>query len=51
MQLRALAGLERKKIEDELKEKRKLIAELEDLLSSPKKIKGVIKDRTNRTER
>ncbi|HTL39212.1 MAG TPA: DNA gyrase subunit A [Methylomirabilota bacterium] len=43
MQLRALAGLERKKIDDELKEKRKLIAELEDLLGSPKKIKGVIK--------
>src|SRR6185295_4520189 len=43
MQLRALAGLERKKIDEELKEKRKLIAELEDLLKSPKKIKGVIK--------
>jgi DNA gyrase subunit A len=43
MQLRALAGLERKKIDDELKEKRKLIAELEDLLKSPKKIMGVIK--------
>ncbi len=43
MQLRALAGLERKKIDDELKEKRKLIAELEDLLKSEKKMKGVIK--------
>ncbi len=43
MRLQALAGLERKKIEDELKEKRKLIAELEDLLASPKKILGVIK--------
>jgi DNA gyrase subunit A len=43
MQLRALAGLERKKIEDELKEKRKLIAELEDLLKSEKKMRGVIK--------
>ncbi len=43
MQLRALAGLERKKIDDELKEKRKLIAELEELLGSPKKIRGVIK--------
>src|SRR6185503_18597325 len=30
MQLRALAGLERKKVEDELKEKKELIAELED---------------------
>ncbi|MGE5297542.1 MAG: DNA gyrase subunit A [Acidobacteriaceae bacterium] len=43
MQLRALAGLERKKIEDELKEKRKLIAELEDLLKSEKKMKALIK--------
>jgi len=43
MKLQALAGLERKKIEDELKEKRRLIAELEDLLKSPKKILGVIK--------
>ena len=38
MQLQRLAGLERKKIEDELKEKRKLIAYLEDLLKSAKKI-------------
>lgn len=43
MQLRALAGLERKKINDELKEKYALIEELEDLLKSPKKIRGVIK--------
>jgi DNA gyrase subunit A len=43
MQLRALAGLERKKIDDELKEKRALIAELEALLKSDKKIRGVIK--------
>ncbi|MGE5392354.1 MAG: DNA gyrase subunit A [Candidatus Saccharibacteria bacterium] len=43
MQLRALAGLERKKIDDELKEKRKLIAELEDLLKSVKKIRAVVK--------
>jgi len=43
MQLRALAGLERKKIDDELKEKRALIAELEDLLKSDRKIKNVIK--------
>ena len=43
MQLRALAGLERKKIDDELKDKRKLIAELEDLLKSEKKIRNVIK--------
>ncbi|MBT3539163.1 DNA gyrase subunit A [Candidatus Parcubacteria bacterium] len=43
MRLQQLANLERKKIEDELKEKKKLIAELEALLASPKKILGVIK--------
>jgi DNA gyrase subunit A len=43
MKLQTLAGLERKKIEDELKEKKRLIAELEDLLKSPKKILGVVK--------
>src|SRR3989338_5891051 len=44
MKLQALAGLERKKIDDELKEKMDLIAYLEGLLASPKKILGVIKD-------
>jgi len=44
MQLRALAGLERKKINDELKEKYALIEELEDLLKSDKKIRTVIKN-------
>ncbi|HVZ11306.1 MAG TPA: DNA gyrase subunit A [Candidatus Paceibacterota bacterium] len=44
MRLQALAGLERKKIEDELAEKLKLIAYLEDLLKSPKKILAVVKD-------
>ncbi len=44
MRLQTLAGLERKKIEDELKEKLELIAFLEDLLKSPKKMLGVIKD-------
>lgn len=44
MKLQALAGLERKKINDELEEKLKLIAYLEDLLASPKKILSVIKD-------
>lgn len=43
MRLQTLAGLERKKIEDELKEKKELIAYLEDLLAHPKKILGVIK--------
>lgn len=42
MRLQKLAGLERKAIEDELKEKQKLIAELKDLLASPKKILKVI---------
>jgi len=43
MKLQALAGLERKKIDDELKEKRRLIEELEIILKSPKKILEVIK--------
>lgn len=47
MQLRALAGLERKKVDEELKEKRKLIAELESLLKSEKKIKDTIKSELN----
>lgn len=44
MRLQTLAGLERKKIEDELKEKQKLISYLEDVLKSPKKIIGIMKD-------
>jgi DNA gyrase subunit A len=43
MRLQALAGLERKKVEDELAEKLAIIAYLEDLLKSPKKILGVVK--------
>ncbi len=43
MRLQTLAGLERKKIEDELKEKKKLIAELEGILQSAKKVLGIIK--------
>jgi DNA gyrase subunit A len=46
MRLQTLAGLERKKIEDELEEKRKLIAKLEDLLAHPKKILGIVKNET-----
>ena len=42
MQLRRLAALERKKIEDELAELKKTIKYLEDLLKYPKKILGVI---------
>ena len=44
MRLQKLAGLERKKIEDELNAVQALIKELKDLLSSPKKILGVIKN-------
>ena len=43
MRLQTLAGLERKKIEDELKEKKEAIAYLEDLLAHPKKIFAVVK--------
>ena len=44
MRLQTLAALERTKIEEELKEKRKLIEELQTLLKSPVKILKVIKD-------
>ncbi|NTW15489.1 MAG: DNA gyrase subunit A [Candidatus Moranbacteria bacterium] len=44
MRLQTLSGLERQKIEDELEEKRKLIAHLEDLLGSREKLLGVVKD-------
>jgi len=44
MQLRRLAALERKKIEDEYESVIRLIAELEDLLANPRKILSVIQD-------
>jgi DNA gyrase subunit A len=44
MRLQTLAGLERKKIEDEYAEKMKIIKALKALLADPKKIDGVIKD-------
>jgi len=44
MKLSQLANLERKKIDDELKEKLKLIIELKAILASPKKILGLIKE-------
>jgi|TARA_Y100000310_G_scaffold296014_1_gene327908 DNA gyrase subunit A len=44
MKLQKLAGLERKKIEDELKEIQKLIEKLKELLRSPKKILTTIKN-------
>jgi len=44
MQLRTLAGLERKKIEDELAELMKTISELESILADEQKILEIIKD-------
>jgi len=44
MRLQKLAGLERKKIEDELKEVQALITELEAILKSTKKMRTLIKD-------
>lgn len=44
MRLQTLAGLERKKIEDELKEKKQLIIELQAILKSEKKILSIVKD-------
>jgi len=43
MKLQTLAGLERKKIEEELEEKKKLIAQLEAILASEKLLKDEIK--------
>ncbi|MFA4818699.1 MAG: DNA gyrase subunit A [Patescibacteria group bacterium] len=43
MRLQQLANLERLRVEEELKEKKKLIKELEDILKQPKKILGIIK--------
>lgn len=43
MKLQKLAGLERKKIEDELKEKLDLIKELKAILADPKKVLAIIK--------
>ncbi|PIR69557.1 MAG: DNA gyrase subunit A [Candidatus Niyogibacteria bacterium CG10_big_fil_rev_8_21_14_0_10_46_36] len=44
MRLQTLAGLERQKIEDELKEKQKLIKHLRALLKDPQKMLSVIKE-------
>lgn len=46
MKLQQLANLERQKIEDELKEKRALIKELESILASKTKVLKIIKDET-----
>jgi len=47
MRLQVLAGLERKKIEDELKEKLDLIKDLKVILGDPTKILDIIKDELN----
>lgn len=44
MRLQKLAGLERKKVLDELKEIQDLIAKLKEILGSEKKVRGIIKD-------
>lgn len=44
MKLQRLAGLERKKIEDDLKAVQTLIAELKAILASEKKMRSIIKD-------
>jgi len=44
MRLQTLAGLERKKIEDELKEKMRIIRKLEAILKSDKKQKEIVKE-------
>jgi DNA gyrase subunit A len=43
MRLRTLVGLERQKIEDEYTELIKLIAELQDILKSPRRIAGIVR--------
>ncbi len=47
MRLQKLAGLERKKLEDELKEVRELIKDLKDILENPKRIPAIVKEETN----
>ncbi|MDD5071139.1 MAG: DNA gyrase subunit A [Patescibacteria group bacterium] len=44
MRLQNLANLERLKIEEELKEKKKIIKDLEEILKSQAKIRGIIKN-------
>jgi DNA gyrase subunit A len=44
MRLQKLAGLERKKVLDELKEVQELIEKLKEILGSEKKVRGIIKD-------
>ncbi|MCT4592606.1 MAG: DNA gyrase subunit A [Candidatus Gracilibacteria bacterium] len=46
MRLSTLAGLERKKIEDELNEKMLLIADLEDILAKPERVLLIMQEET-----
>jgi DNA gyrase subunit A len=46
MRLRTLVGLERQKIEDEYAELIKTIAELQDILKSPRRIAGIVRTET-----
>ena len=48
MQLRRLAALERKRIEDEFKQLNKRIAELQALLADPSKVLVVVADETRK---
>ena len=50
MQLRRLAALERKKIEDEYIAIIQLIAELEDILANPRRVLDIIKDENDELE-
>lgn len=49
MRLQTLAGLEREKIENELKEKIALIKELQGILADPKKVTKIMQDEFNET--
>jgi DNA gyrase subunit A len=51
MQLRRLAALERRKIEDEYVAVIQLIAELEDILANPKRVLAIIKEELSELER
>lgn len=46
MRLQKLAGLERQKVEDELKELKKTIKELKAILEDPKKVSAIIREQT-----
>jgi DNA gyrase subunit A len=47
MKLRRLQGLEREKIEEELREKMILIADLEDILAKPERVISIVIEETD----